>query len=80
MLWVVLRWPLISEGRWQEGQEETQRVRRRLAGRPMGGSAEGWEIEAGVTRQRGGWAAQAAKDKICHGSWRRECGGSVGHI
>ena len=27
---------LTSEGRWQEGQEETQRVRRRLAGRPVG--------------------------------------------
>ena len=36
MLWVILRWPLTSEDRWQEGQEETQRVRRRLAGRPAG--------------------------------------------
>ena len=36
MLWVILRRPLTSEGRWQEGYEETQGVRRRLAGRPVG--------------------------------------------
>ena len=54
MLWVILRWPLTSEDRWQEGQEETQRVRRRLAGRPAGQWGGGWEIETGITRQRGG--------------------------
>ena len=36
MLWVILRWPVTSEGQWQEGQEEAQRVRRRLARRPVG--------------------------------------------
>ena len=55
-------------------------MRRRLAGRPVGQWGGGWEVEAGITRQRGGQAAQAAKDKISHGSWRREYGRSVGHI
>ena len=43
MLSVIRRWPLTSEGRWQEGKEETQRVRRRLAGRPVGQCVGGVE-------------------------------------
>ena len=41
MLWVILRSLLTLEGRWQEGKEETQRMRRQLARRPVGQWA-GW--------------------------------------
>ena len=40
---------------------------------------EGGE-SSGITRQQGGWATQAAKDEITHGSWRRACSRSMGHI
>ena len=54
-------------------------MRRRLAGRPVG-QGGGWEIETGITRRRGGQAAQAAKVKMSHGSWRGKYGRSVGHV
>ena len=53
-------------------------MRRRLAGRPVGQGGGG--IETGITQRRGGQAAQAAKVKVSHGSWRGKYGRSVGHV
>ena len=68
-------------GRPMAGGEREDAAREEAAGRTAcGAGGGGWEIETGFTRRRGGQAAQPAKDKISHGSWRRKYGRSVGHI
>ena len=72
-------------GRSMAGGVRGNTAREEAAGRTArggggGGSGRGWEIEAGIPRQKRGWAAQAATDEISHGSWRREYCRSVGHI
>ena len=62
------------------GGERGDAAREEADGRTACGVRGGGGIETGITRQRGGQAAQAAKVKIPHGSWRRKYGRSLGHI